>query len=78
MNNEQLIEIAIQLLQGVDEPTTDTVEIQSGQYSDGSTMLTINVAFLIPEQEKEEPNRFIGADKNLKAAMASELRKQLQ
>lgn len=53
MNNEKVIELAIQLLQGVDEPTTDTVEIQTGQYSDGSTMLTINVAFLIPEENKE-------------------------
>lgn len=54
MNNEKLIELAILLLQGVDEPTTDTVEIQTGQYDDGSTMLTINVAFLIPNEKEEE------------------------
>lgn len=54
MNNEKLIRTAIELLQQVNEPTTDTVEIQTGQYDDGSTMLTINVAFLIPEDNTAE------------------------
>lgn len=54
MNNEKLIRTAIELLQLVDESTTDTVEIQTGQYDDGSTMLTINVAFLIPEDNTTE------------------------
>lgn len=54
MNNEKLIQLAKELLQNVDEPTTDTVEIQTGQYDDGSTMLTINVAFLIPEDNTTE------------------------
>lgn len=54
MDNSKLIQQAIEHLQSIDESTTDTVEIQTGKYDDGSTMLTINVAFLIPEDETTE------------------------
>lgn len=54
MNNERLLELAVELIQNVDETKTDTVEIQTGQYDDGSTMLSINVAFLIPEDDTAE------------------------
>lgn len=54
MNNEKLIQQAIEHLQVIDESTTDTVEIQTGKYDDGSTMLTINVAFLVPEDDTAE------------------------
>lgn len=49
MNNQKLIDQAIEHLQSIDETTTETVEVQTSYYDDGSTMLTINVAFLIPE-----------------------------
>jgi len=54
MDNTKLIQQAIEHLRGIDEVTTDTVEIQTGKYNDGSTMLTINVAFLIPEDNAAE------------------------
>lgn len=54
MDNTKLIQQAIEHLQAIDETTTDTVEIQTGKYDDGSTMLTINVAFLIPEDNTTE------------------------
>lgn len=54
MNNAKLIQQAIEHLLSIDETTTDTVEIQTGKYDDGSTMLTINVAFLAPEDSTTE------------------------
>lgn len=54
MDNQILIDQAIKHLEKIKSDETDTIEIQSAKYDDGSTMLTINVAFLIPEDETTE------------------------
>ena len=54
MDNKILIEQAIKLLQDVDAETTDTIEVQTTKYDDGSTMLTVNVAFLVPDSDESE------------------------
>lgn len=51
MNNQELIEKAIDILKRLEPDKLETVNIRSGHYSDGSKSLEIEIAW--PELDKK-------------------------
>jgi len=57
MENEKMIEIAIQSLRSFDANSIETVQLNRTQYDDGSTGYTIDITFPATEGEQSHSER---------------------